>query len=142
MHGKPHEENCDPGIFPSYFFDFGKAAGARAWLDIIRKHIVNGEADGVYCDCCGMVPFHCGNNNTCTAKRNGKMKSINEQVTQEVVDAYTKGKQTTLAEAVGMVTNKSGNAGTFYNKVNQGHTNHSSRICTRPSSTDMSARSV
>ena len=120
--GKPHEENCDPGIYPSYFFDFGKPKGASSWLDIIRKHIVDGVADGVYCDCCGMVPFHCMENGTCIAKRNGHTRSVNEVVTQEVVDRYTAGKQKTLAEAVRMVTNASGNAGTFYNKVDNGPT--------------------
>ena len=121
--GRPHEENCDPGIFPSYFFDFGKPAGSQSWLDIIRKHIVDGAADGVYCDCCGMVPFECDNNTgTCTAKRNGKLKSINEVVTQAVVDAYTSSKRETITKAVRMITNASGNAGTFFNKVNHGPT--------------------
>jgi hypothetical protein len=149
--GQPHEENCDPvrpvlenqrmlevlagqkgvsnwsvcggqGIYPSYFFDFGKPKGASSWLDIIQKHIVDGAADGVYCDCCGMVPFHCQENGTCIAKRNGHTKSVNEAVTQEVVDKYTAGKQKTLARAVAMVTNATGNAGTFYNKVNNGPT--------------------
>lgn len=126
VHGKPHEENCDPGIFPSYFFDFGKPAGAKSWLDIIRKHIVQSNVtDGVYCDCCGMVPFHCdgeSENATCFAKRNGKTMSTNEVVTPATVDAYTRRKQATLAEAVRLVTNASGNAGTFYNKVNHGPT--------------------
>ena len=43
-------ESCDPGIFPSYFWDFSRAAGQRAWLDIISTHIANGPADGVYDD--------------------------------------------------------------------------------------------
>ena len=49
--GKPHMESCDPGIYPSYFLDFGRKAGAEAWLDIIRTHLVNGTADGIYVDC-------------------------------------------------------------------------------------------
>ena len=27
IHGKPHVESCDPGIFPSYFYDYSKPAG-------------------------------------------------------------------------------------------------------------------
>jgi hypothetical protein len=117
VNGKPHEENCDPGIYPSYFFDYGKPAGAKAWLDIIQKHIVEGAADGVYCDCCGLIPFKCSHNGTCIAKRNGKEKSINEQVTQATVDAYTAGLNATLHEAIDLVTSATGNAGTFFNKV-------------------------
>merc|ERR1712083_554531 len=82
VNGKPHEESCDPGIYPSYFFDFAKTAGAKAWLDIIRTHIVEGAADGAYIDCDETVPFHCPNGpsragtDICTARRNGKKKSI------------------------------------------------------------------
>ena len=57
--GYPHMESCDPGIYPSYFFDFGRKAGAEAWLDIIRTHLVNGTADGIYVDCDPMIPFTC-----------------------------------------------------------------------------------
>jgi hypothetical protein len=115
VNGKPHEESCDPGIFPSYFFDFGKPAGSKAWLDIIRTHIVDGAADGVYVDCDPLIPFHCSGNGTCQAKRNGKTKSTNEQVTQTTVDAYIKGKNATLQEAFRLVSS-GGNNGTFYNK--------------------------
>ena len=38
------------GIYPSYFFDYGKPAGAKAFLDIIRTHIIDGAADGVVSD--------------------------------------------------------------------------------------------
>jgi hypothetical protein len=24
VHGNPHMESCDPGIYPSFFYDFGK----------------------------------------------------------------------------------------------------------------------
>jgi hypothetical protein len=121
VHGAPHAESCDPGIFPSYFFDYGKPAGAKAWLDIVRRAVVGGAADGVYCDCCGLVPFDCRNssgaNGTCVARRNGKAKSINEQVTQASVDAHIAGKNATLHEAIRLVTDPAGNNGTFYNKV-------------------------
>merc|ERR1712166_119117 len=128
VNGKPHQESCDPGIYPSYFFDFGKAAGAKSWLDIIRKHVVEGAADGVYCDCCGLVPFHCTGNGTCTAKRNGKKKSINQQVTQATVDAHVKGKNSTLHEAIRLVTDADGNDGTFFNKVSNKEFNNKGNI--------------
>ena len=48
---------------------------------------------------------------------NGKTKSINKQVTQATVDAHVKGKNATIHEAIKMVTDASGNHGTFYNKV-------------------------
>ena len=79
--------------------------------------MVEGAADGVYCDCCGLVPFECTGNGACTAKRNGKKKSINQQVTQANVDAHVKGKNTTLHEAIRLVTAADGNNGTFFNKV-------------------------
>ena len=49
IHGVPHSEQCDPGIFPSFFLDHGRPAGQAAFLDIFRKHIAGGDssADGV-----------------------------------------------------------------------------------------------
>eukprot|EP00666_Eupelagonemidae_sp_cell4sb_P000574 gene574-12296_t len=72
---------------------------------------------GRHGDCCGLVPFHCGGNGTCTARRNGRVKSVNERVTQAAVDAHVTGKNATLREAVALVTDPSGNNGTFFNKV-------------------------
>lgn len=117
--GAPHEESCDPGIYPSRFFDFSKSAGAKAWLDIIRTHVVKGAADGVYVDCDQTIPFHCPRNasseaaDICTAKRNGHLKSINENVTRAAVEAYRNGHNTTLLEAFRLVQSAHG---TFYNK--------------------------
>ena len=50
VNGKPHQKSCNLGIYPSYFFDCGKAAGAKAWLDVMRKHVVEG-ADGISKNC-------------------------------------------------------------------------------------------
>jgi len=113
INGKPHMETCDPGVYPSYFWDFGKPAGAAAWLDIVRTHITEGEGDGVYVDCDIQIPFHCEDgNDTCTAKRNGKIKSENELVHRSVVEAYKLGRNTTMIEAFKLV----GPNGSFYNK--------------------------
>ena len=116
VHGEPHMESCDPGIFPSYFWDFGRAAGQRAWLDIITDHIVNGPADGVYDDCDSTIPLRCpdpeSGNNTCIAKRNGHMASVNERVTRAQMEAYTAGKNETMSQAAALV----GPNGTFFNK--------------------------
>ena len=89
----------------------------------MRRAVVGGAADGVYCDCCGLVPFDCRNssgapNGTCVARRNGRAKSIHETVTQASVDAHIAGKNATLREAIRLVTDPAGNNGTFYNKVN------------------------
>ena len=56
----------DPGIFPSFFFDYGKDAGRKAYLDIIERAVVNGSADGVYADCYGSFGLECGKNGMCT----------------------------------------------------------------------------
>jgi hypothetical protein len=37
IHGMPHVEQCDPGIYPSFFLDHGRPAGQAAFLDIFRK---------------------------------------------------------------------------------------------------------
>ena len=41
IHGNPHMEQCDPGIYPSFFLDHGRPAGQQAFLNIFRKHILN-----------------------------------------------------------------------------------------------------
>ena len=70
---QPHMESCDPGIFPSFFYDYSKPAGRQAYLDIIGRFIVNGSADGVYSDCYVESGLRCGraDPSNCTAKRNG-----------------------------------------------------------------------
>eukprot|EP01051_Picozoa_sp_SAG22_P011177 SAG22_NODE_1055_length_5789_cov_3.943234_7_plen_69_part_00 len=40
VHGRPHVEQCDPGIFPSFFYDHGREAGREAFLDVIRRNVV------------------------------------------------------------------------------------------------------
>eukprot|EP01043_Picozoa_sp_COSAG02_P013402 COSAG02_NODE_536_length_20657_cov_91.744041_5_plen_115_part_00 len=48
IHGVPHAEQCDPGIYPSFFLDHGREAGQAAFLDIFRTYIKGGDtADGV-----------------------------------------------------------------------------------------------
>lgn len=46
IHGKPHVEQCDPGIYPSFFIDHGRPAGQQAFLNIFKKYILNDSADG------------------------------------------------------------------------------------------------
>ena len=45
VNGVPHAERCDPGIFPSYFFDHGRAAGRAAFLSVFRDTVVGGHAE-------------------------------------------------------------------------------------------------
>ena len=47
VRGKAHVETCDPGLFPSYLFDYSKEAARKAWLDIVARGL-NASVDGVY----------------------------------------------------------------------------------------------
>ena len=128
--GAPHMESCDPGIFPSYFWDFGRSPAQDAWLDIIRTYILGSSggggggvdtayADGLYNDCDTQNPIICPadpTNDTCVAKRNGKVESINEVVTRAQHDAYNAGKNATMYRAFAMVDGAGGGGGSFYNK--------------------------
>jgi hypothetical protein len=117
VHGAPHAENCDPGIYPSYFWGWDRAPGRDAWLATINRTILNGSADGAYIDCWEEIPFVCNAANTsCIAKRNGSWKSINENVTPATVEAYTNSKLSSLATAAGWVT---GIGGTWFGSVGQ-----------------------
>lgn len=119
VHGKPHMENCDPGIYPSFFFDFGRAAAQKAWLAILRRTVAEGSADGVYVDCFNTIPIKCNETTgKCVARRNGKKISVNEEVTPAQLAAYTKGKTSTMRAGVEIV----GSNGTFYSKgLNPAH---------------------
>ena len=59
VRGNVHEETADPGIFPSYLWAFDKQVGREAWVDVVRRGVVNGSADGVYVDCYMSVPLFC-----------------------------------------------------------------------------------
>ena len=70
IHGTPHAEQSDPGIYPSFFLDHGRTAGQAAFLDIFRKYIQGGDtADGMYLDCFDQIPLSC-KGGTCKAIRN------------------------------------------------------------------------
>ena len=112
IHGKPHMESCDPGIFPSFFYDYGKPGGRKAYLDIIERAVVNGSADGVYADCYGQYGLTCKGGG-CKAKRNGKVQSINDVVTAAHVAAYEQGKNETLRLVASLV----GPNGTVFSKM-------------------------
>ena len=49
INGHPHAEQCDPGIYPSFFLDHGRQAGQEAFQAIFQKYIVDGAADGYAC---------------------------------------------------------------------------------------------
>ena len=102
IHGNPHMESCDPGIFPSFFYDYGKPVGRQAYLDIIERAVVNGSADGVYADCYGQYGLQC-QGATCTAQRNGRVQSHNDVVTATQVADYKAGKNATLHAVASLV---------------------------------------
>ena len=47
VHGRTHKETCDPGLYPSYLFDYSKEAARKAWLGVVARGL-NDSADGVY----------------------------------------------------------------------------------------------
>ena len=47
IHGVPHSEQCDPGIYPSFFLDHGRPAGQKAFLDTFRNYITGGDTADV-----------------------------------------------------------------------------------------------
>lgn len=105
VHGRPHAENCDPGIFPSFFWSWDRPAGRAAWQATVNRTVLDGAADGAYVDCFEQIPLSCNETTgECTARRNGGWKSINEVVTRAQVEAYKAGKLAGLATAAGWVT--------------------------------------
>jgi hypothetical protein len=110
INGKPHIEQCDPGIYPSYFLDFGRQAGRDAFVNIFQKYIVDGSADGVYLDNFNDIPLTCKNKadpNDCEAIRN-KVGNNASKVTKAQVDAYIAGKKQSLRNTVKLVAAGSG----------------------------------
>jgi len=137
IHGKPHVEQCDPGIFPSFFLDHGRPAGQAAFLSIFKKHIISGlqfisctpcrpsphgtlvmtplspritgSADGVYLDCFDEIPMSCSKTNSsdCKAIRNHAGNNAS-LVSPAQVEAYTLGKKAGLKAATAMVDAASG----------------------------------
>jgi|EP00037_Helgoeca_nana_P021625 hypothetical protein len=103
IHGNPHVEESDPGIFPSYLLDYGRPAGPAAFLAAINRYVVHGVADGVFLDNFDQIPMAChpkGSDN-CTALRNQWASKYNRpsRVTPEQVVAYTAGMNTSLTAA-------------------------------------------
>ena len=123
IHGVPHAEVCDPGIYPSFFTDFGRDAGREAFLSSIRTHVVEGPADGVWLDNFNQVPFNCSRTSTSTSTSGGvgggggdctalrvRNAPVNNAsvVTAAQVAAYRKGKQEATTAAVKMVSSTRG----------------------------------
>ena len=112
IHGVPHAEVCDPGIFPSYFTDFGRQAGREAFLSSIRKHVVQGAADGVWLDNFNQIPFNCSDG-TCTALRSKDPVNNASIVSRQQVTAYQAGKREATTAAVQMVSGPGSKRGAF-----------------------------
>ena len=108
IHGVPHAEQCDPGIYPSFFLDYGREAGRAAFLNAVDKYIVKGSADGVYLDCFDQMPLSCNADNTsCVAIRNQKGNNASI-VTHSQVTEYVNGKRQSLSRATAMVAEGKG----------------------------------
>jgi hypothetical protein len=119
IHGQPHMETSDPGIFPSYFWDFSRPTGEAAWLAVVERALAGGAVDGIYADCYYKFPFKCKGNLTaptgnCRAIRNGKAhgdfpgESLNEEVTAAQVISYEAGKARTMQKVAALLANRSG----------------------------------
>lgn len=124
VHGKPHVEVCDPGIYPSYLLDYGREAGRKAFTNAVERYVANDAADGVFLDNFAEIPMRCdGTSGLCTAVRNRWASKANNPsiVTAEQVEAYTVGKNKSLT-AAGSIIKKSTNgafaAFTYGNKPN------------------------
>merc|ERR1719198_1407308 len=61
IHGVPHAEQCDPGLYPSYFWDHGRQSGRDAFLSTFRNYIANASTatDGVMLDAFDTNPVSC-----------------------------------------------------------------------------------
>ena len=115
VNGVPHAEQCDPGIYPSFFLDYSRPAGRAAFLHAVEKYILNGTADGVYLDNFDEVPLHCSTDNTsCIAHRNGRPDEASVVTHQQVV-GYTRGKHQVLRQATQLVA--AGTGGMFTAKT-------------------------
>lgn len=110
--GVPHAEVCDPGIYPSYLLDYGRAAGRNAFLGAVRKYVVDGEADGVFLDNFAQVPLSCDKSAppVCTAIRNRWASKANAPsvVTEAQVAAYKAGKNESLTAAARLISDAGG----------------------------------
>ena len=117
VHGRAHVETCDPGLFPSFLFDYSKQAAREAWLSIVARAL-NSSADGVYADCYINDRIICrppGSNN-CTAFRKahqGAPDSQHNVVSRATAEGWMPGKEHTMRAAAEMVAAR---GGSFYAK--------------------------
>ena len=106
VHGETHMETCDPGLFPSYLFDYSKQAAQRAWLGIVARAL-NSSADGVYADCYINSRIKCvppGSTN-CVTGGNGTSTHhpmANNFVTESTAKGWMPGKEATMNAAAGL----------------------------------------
>jgi hypothetical protein len=108
IHGNPHAEQCDPGIYPSFFLDHGRPAGQAAFLDTFKKYVQGGDtADGVYLDCFDQMPLSCKGGGPCKAIRNKKGNNASI-VSRATVTNYISGKKAGMSAATKLVAQQSG----------------------------------
>jgi hypothetical protein len=117
VEGRAHVETCDPGLFPTYLFDYSKEAARQAWLGIVARGL-NTSADGVYADCYINNRIKCeppGSNN-CVTSGNGTATHhpmLNNHVTHKTATGWMPGKTRTLRAAAELVASR---GGSFYAK--------------------------
>lgn len=118
VHGNTHTETCDPGLYPSYVFDYSKKAAREAWLGIVARGL-NTSADGVYADCYINTHFiKCdARGGNCVTTGNGTSTHHpmrNNYVTNATAKGWLPGKEATMRAAAAMVSSR---RGSFYAKL-------------------------
>jgi hypothetical protein len=117
VHRRTHVETCDPGLFPSWIFDYSKKAAQQAWLSIVARGL-NSSADGIYADCYtgNRIQCHPRDSTNCTAFRkahDGAPDSQHNSVSRATAEGWMPGKEWTMRAAAQMVVAR---GGSFYAK--------------------------
>lgn len=120
IHGNPHVETCDPGLFPSYLYDYSKPAAVAAWVaGNVKRGLDSGFADGFYADCYINKRLECNppGSNHCYTVGNGTtthQPMYNNAVTAEQARDWFPGKKRAMAAAAALAAEA---GGSFFSKM-------------------------
>ena len=118
VRGRPHVETCDPGLFPSYLWDYTKNSSRAAFLGMVARAL-RGPADGLYVDCYINSRLRCypeGSTNCVTV---GNGTSIHQPMANNVVSprqaaGWMPEKEATMRKAAAMTAAL---GGSFFSKL-------------------------